>query len=73
MAGIPDPYVGSVERQPKGGRDPLVRRMARKLAAYAFRHVQPTGEELAALEEAVRVGAESYTMSRYRWRNRWPC
>lgn len=53
---------GYHEPQPKGGRDPVVRRLARKLAARVFPHTQPSGEDLAALETAIRLGFREYDL-----------
>jgi hypothetical protein len=49
--------------QPRGGHDPIARRIARKLAADYFPHVQPTVEEVAALEATVRLGATPLSLA----------
>src|SRR5215216_413155 len=42
--------------QPRGGHDSIARRIARKLAADLFPSVQPTADELWALEAVIRLG-----------------
>src|SRR5215212_6990857 len=42
---------------PRGGHEPLVRRLARQLAVEAFPHATVTAEELDALELAIQAGA----------------
>lgn len=55
-AGLADVDLEPLARY-SGGRRPLVRRMAWRLAADRFRNATPTEWELVALEAAVRAGA----------------
>jgi hypothetical protein len=52
-------YVQNREAAPRGGRDPLPRRLAKQLATQAFPHTQVTPEELDALARALQAGAVS--------------
>jgi hypothetical protein len=65
LAGIAPAWLHDAP-QPRGGQGPIARRIARQLAADSFPHVEPTAEEVAALEAVVRLGAtpSSLTVTR---------
>jgi hypothetical protein len=53
------PFMDSAPPAPRGGRDPLVVRLAKQFAAESFPGVALTAGELQALVEAVQAGAAS--------------
>lgn len=57
QAGIPASRISAARPAPNGGREPLVRRIARATARACFPNVTVTANELAALETAVKAGA----------------
>lgn len=64
LAGVPPPPYSSTEHAaplPNGGRDSVVRRRAKRLAADRFPHVQLDEKDLARLEQAVLAGVGRYT------------
>ena len=50
-------YDRNRQSAPRGGHQPLVRRLARQFAVEAFPHASVTTEELDALELAIQAGA----------------
>ena len=50
-------YDRNRQPAPRGGHEPLIRRLARQLAVEAFLHASATAEELDALELAIQAGA----------------
>ena len=57
QAGIARPLYANARPAPAGGRDPLVRRLAKVLADEVFPGIALTDEEVTALDGAIRIGA----------------